>query len=184
LSKNAFINFKSFNVYDVLDNSKSGIYEVNNVNNRHLNNVSENHNSCSYMGSSNRHVNMYNSDNVDHNTQSFVHVISEVCESTAAQRDASDNWGTAQASDINGDLVSAQVYAHNTVWGDGNVFVRYENEKLGENSGVTTGSIEYSANREVLFTQVSHTPGEGQSSGGGAQVQYNNVGVTSLSNWG
>jgi hypothetical protein len=129
-------------------------------------------------------VNIYNADNVETNIQAIVHVISEVCESAAAQREASDIRGTAQGSDMNGNLVSAQVYAHNTVSGNGNVFVTYENEKQGENSGVTMGSIKHSANREVLFTQVSHTPGEGQSLGDGAQVQLNEVGVTSLSNWG
>jgi hypothetical protein len=38
---------------------------------------------------------------------------------------------------------------------------------------VRMGSISHSANREVLITDVFIMPGEGQSLGDGAQVQFN-----------
>jgi hypothetical protein len=49
---------------------------------------------------------------------------------------------------------------------------------------VTTGSIYYSANREIMSTYVLITPGERQSSGDGMQVQSKCDGVTSLGKWG
>jgi hypothetical protein len=45
------------------------------------------------------------------------------------------------------------------------------------------GSTNHSANREVIITDLLITPGEGQSSGYGAQAQFNCDWATSLGNW-
>jgi hypothetical protein len=67
------------------------------------------------------------------------------------------------------DSASDQVYAHNVGPDNDYRFTINDHDVKGVASGVTTGSIDYSANREVLITDVLITPGEGQSSGDGAQ---------------
>jgi hypothetical protein len=112
-------------------------------------------------------------------------VFSEVCGSAGAQLDSP----VCQAEQQGGggpqqDSVSDQVYAHNIGSDNGCRFIINDHDVKGVASGVTTGSIDYSANREVLITDVLIMPGEGQSSGDGAQVQLQYDGVTSLGNWG
>jgi hypothetical protein len=98
--------------------------------------------------------------------QTPICAISEICGSVAVLQDASGSHVAGQqAEDSSESLVIAHVYAHNAELDEGTRCISNENNKQGENFGVLAGSINHSANREVLITDEIFMPGEGQSLG-------------------
>jgi hypothetical protein len=190
LSKNSFKNFKDFKVTNILNNSKCIVHELVSVNTEYLDSSTNKHNSeqnqlYNDKKDSSCNSNMLYVENVNTNIQTPIYVISDTCESAAASQDASGSHVAGhQGEDSSTGLVIAQVYAHNVGSSEGDEFIYHKNDKQGENYGVITGSINHSANREVLITNVFFTPGEEQSLGDGAQSQLNEERVTSLGNLG